>query len=77
MRHFCFESELSVFLFFLHLRCSNVYTYAAVRLRDGPAQTTTLTVCLPLRNYKRHTPSSRGDSSGKGGKVSSLHSGFG
>ncbi len=26
MRHFCFESELSVFLFFLHLRCSNVYS---------------------------------------------------
>ena len=74
---FCCESELSVFLFFLHLRCSNVCTYAAVRLRDGPAQTTTtLTVCLPLRNYKRHTPS-RGDSSGKDGKVSSFHSGFG
>jgi len=50
----------------------------AVRLRDGPAQTTTtLTVCLPLRNYKRHTPSSRGGSSGKDGKVSSFHSGFG
>ena len=48
MRHFCFESELSVFLFFLHLRCSNVCTYAAVRLRDGPAQTTTLTVVCPF-----------------------------
>ena len=78
MRYFCFEPELSVFLFFLHLRCSNVCVYAAVRLRDGPAQTTTtLTVCLPLRNYKRHTPSSREDSSGKDGKVSSFHSGFG
>jgi hypothetical protein len=55
VRHFCFESELSVFLFFLHLRCSNVCTYAAVRLRDGPAQTTTLTVVCPSQLQTAHT----------------------
>jgi len=42
---FCFESELNVFLFSLHLRCSNVCMYAVVRLRDRPTQTTTLSVC--------------------------------
>ena len=77
----------AAFLLRIRVECISVFLAFEVyqRLRMQPFDSATAlpkppppwTICLPLHNYKRHRPSSKGDSSGKDGTVSSFHSGFG